>query len=283
MQTYLLKSSLFICGFVAAAFFCKKQTDGFRIDKITSYLAYHPEWEIGIQESELNSLKKCFEKPFRYLGKGAQSFVFASEDGQYVIKFFRYDHMGDETWLGYLPFTRVKNRVTKLKNKLEQDFNSYKIAYDYLKDEAGLIYIHLNKTQGLFDSIQLIDKLGICHTLKLDGLEFVLQKRASLFVPTLQEMIKEGQIEEAKSLISQLISYLKTRCDKQIFDKDPDLFTNFGVVKGRVVQIDVGRFKHQVCDHTQDEIIRITDKLHHLLKEISPELDQELERQIANL
>ncbi len=277
----LVRLSLFICGFIGAALFCKKQTDGFRIDKITSHLTYHSEWAVNLPETD--KIQECLNQPFRYLGKGAQTFVFASEDGKYVIKFFRYDHMGDETFIRYLPFERFQLRVAKLKQKLEQDFTSYKIAYDNLKEETGLVYIHLNKTPSLLQKIHLVDKLGISHFLDLDDLEFVVQKRASLLVPTLQEMIRNGQDEAAKSVITQLISYLKTRCDKEIFDKDPDLFTNFGVIEGKVIQIDVGRFKYKTSDNKKEEIIRITDKLHHLLQEKSPLLDKELQRCIYEI
>lgn len=278
------KAILFICGFVGVAFFCKKQTDGFRIDKICSSLPFHPEWEVeALGAEDIGEVKKILDQPFRYLGKGAQSFVFASQDGRYVIKFFRYDHMGEAPILKKLPFERTRQRVAKLEAKLEQDFTSYKIAYDHLKEETGLVYLHLNKTETLQQKIELIDKLGISHFLSLDELEFVVQKRAELLYPALQGMMDKGQEEEAKELLSRLMALLVTRCQKGIFDKDPDLFTNFGVIHGRPIQIDPGRFKKDPSESDpqkyKDEIIRITDKLYMSLQKEYKTLGEELQRQ----
>ena len=281
-----LKPLLFACCFVCVHLFCKKQTDGFTVSKITSHLPFHSKWEV-LQPPEEKIVQEILSQPFRYLGKGAQSFVFASDDGKYVIKFFRYDHMGDKGFLKYLPFKRTKRRVGRLRAKLQQDFSSYKLAYDNLKDETALVYLHLNKTETLLERLELVDKLGISHFLSAGELEFVVQKRASLLVPALQDLMKKGQEEEAKAVISQLISLLKRRCQKEIFDKDPDLFTNFGIINGKPIQIDVGRFKADPSESDphiyKDEIIRITDKLHKLLQEEYPSLDNELQKQITLL
>jgi hypothetical protein len=135
----------------------------------------------------------------------------------------------------------------------------------------------------LQQKIELIDKLGISHFLFLDELEFVVQKKADLLYPTLQSMMNKGQEQEAKELLSRLIALLVTRCQKGIFDKDPDLFTNFGVVNGKPIQIDPGRFKKDPSESDpqkyKDEIIRITDKLHMSLQKEYKTLCEELERQ----
>ena len=65
---------------------------------------------------------------------------------------------------------------------LKHDFDSYKIAYENLKDETGLIYLHLNKTDFLKQKMIIIDKIGIYHEIDLDSMEFLIQKgRAYLF------------------------------------------------------------------------------------------------------
>src|SRR3569832_1407459 len=88
---WIIKLALFILCFYGVAKFCKKQTGSFTIARITSDLKFHPEWEVNnTQEKEA---QKALAQPYRFLGKGAQSFVFASEDGQWVIKFFRHHHL----------------------------------------------------------------------------------------------------------------------------------------------------------------------------------------------
>lgn len=280
----ILKIALFICGFVFMALFCKKETDGFRVDKILSSLSFHPEWEIKEKSEEI---QKILAQPFRYLGKGAQAFVFASDDGKTVIKFFRYDHMGESPLLKMLPFERTKIRAAKLEAKLHQDFMSYKLAYDHLKEETGLLYLHLNKTKHLNQKLEIIDKLGISHKLSLDDLEFVVQKRASLLCPSIEKLMESGQGREAKDLVSKVVSLLVTRCERGLFDKDPDLFTNFGVIENSLIQIDPGRFKKDASESDpekyKEEIIRITDKLHVWLQEKYPNLDEVLQKEIYEI
>src|SRR5437868_3279127 len=67
--------------------FCHKQTDGFSIYNISSNLSFREEWEIPQETTEA---KIILAQPFYYLGKGAQSYVFESEDGNFVLKFFRH-------------------------------------------------------------------------------------------------------------------------------------------------------------------------------------------------
>ncbi|MEI8329191.1 MAG: hypothetical protein WCG14_04250, partial [Chlamydiia bacterium] len=47
---------------------------------------------------------------------------------------------------------------------------------------------------------------------------------------------------KAKQAIDSLIEYLEYRCRQGLADQDPHLAINFGYVKGKAVQIDVGSF-----------------------------------------
>jgi hypothetical protein len=273
----LLKISLFLVCFFVTARFCKAQTGKFTILRITSKLTYQPEWETSPPSVEEQArIKQILNQPYSYLSKGVQSFVFASSDGQHVIKFFRHDHLTAPFWLK--PNTKAKKQ-----NRLYKDFLSYKLAYENLRQETGLVFLHLNKTTDLHQTLDLVDKLGIHHPIPLDKYEFLVQKRASLLYTALNQMIKENKIADAKETLSKLVQLLAHRAQKGISDKDPDLNTNFGVIGTDPIQIDVGRFRKAAPKLNKDEIIRITDHLHQHLMIRCPELDQHLKTQIEKL
>jgi len=276
----VLKWALIVSGIVVAAWFSKKQTDGFTIAKISSDLSYYPDWETEEKLTD-SQVRKILSQPFRYLGKGAQVFAFESEDGSYVLKFFRHDHMRPRPWLAALPLHGHKKRI----EKLHETFSSYRIASDDLREETGLVFLHLNKTSRLHHKIRVVDKIGIEHLVDADKTEFVIQKKADLLYATLEKWMADGKKEEACQLIGSIVSYLKKRCHQAIFDKDPNLETNFGVLEGKPLQFDLGRFRkrHPYTEkEAQDEMVRVTDRLHVWLSEKSPELDAYLMEQVKS-
>lgn len=274
---WILKISLFLVCFFVTARFCKAQTGRFTVMRITSNLNPQPQWETPpLSAGELTRVKQILNQPYSYLSKGVQSFVFASEDGQYVIKFFRHDHLTAPFWL--TPSTKAKRQ-----HRLDKEFLSYKIAFENLRQETGLVFIHLNKTTDFQQTLDLVDKLGIHHQIPLDKYEFLVQKRACLLYTALNQMIENNKIADAKETLSRLVQLLAHRAREGISDKDPDLETNFGVIGTEPIQIDVGRFGKIAPRQGKDEIIRITDLLHQYLMNRCPELDQHLKTQIEKL
>jgi hypothetical protein len=256
---WILKLLIFALCFHGMSKFCKKQTGSFTLARITSDIPFHPEWAIDTPDEE--QVKKILSQSYRFLGKGAQSFVFASADDKWVIKFFRHHHL-------------------KKNSKLAKDFGSYKLAYEKLRTETGLVYLHLNKTDHLNQTLDLIDNIGIHHPIDLDRYEFLIQKKASLAYPALQQWITEGKIKEAKQALTALVQLLKTRSEKGIYDKDPDLNTNFGFIGTEPIQFDIGRFKLRQGPADPEELMRITDNLHQWLMQKEPVLDEHLKEEL---
>lgn len=268
--------------------FCYKQLDGFEVGKISSHIAFDPRWEIPQPAPG----KELFARPFTYLGKGAQCYVFASQDQEHVIKFFRVSHIQAPEWFTALPLPAFlkewrEKKVAVKESKREKDFLSYKLAYEKLKEETGLTYLHLNKSSDLHQKIQIIDKIGISHTLDLDQMEFIIQKRAKPLYPAMEEMIEKKKFDEAKASISHLIQLLAKRHAAGLADKDPDLKTNFGLVGSEAIQFDIGRFKigksAQKEDPFQNEVVRITDEFKSWLKGRAPTLAEHLEAEIEGI
>ena len=275
---WIFKIALFVLCYCAAERFCKTQLGSFTVHRISSNLTYHPEWEIApLPPAELASIKKMLQQSYSYFSKGSQSFVFASQDGQYVIKFFRHDHLSAPFFYDKLPFEWAQRRVAKKTKRLNYDFGSYKLAYENLKKETGLVFLHLNKTSDLGQTLDLVDKLGIHHQIPLDDYTFLLQRRASKFYPTLNQMIQENCIDEAKKTLTNLTHLLALRAQKGLYAKDPNLESNFGIIGTDPIQIDVGRFRKK--PHKKGILCSIRP-LRESLEESCPELSRHLKTEI---
>lgn len=277
----LLKILLAVLCFYGVQRFCHRQTDGFTPLKIESTVPYEARHVKKASPEILNAL----DQPYHYLGRGAQAYAFVSEDGRYVIKFFRHRRMHNLLCqAGFLlpSFLRERLEQTAEKRslKLVKDYKSYELAFEKLRQETGLLYLHLAKTEDLKKRLVLYDKIKVLHELPLDQMEFVVQKRAYLLFPSLENWIKEGNLEEAKKVLTQVVSLLKTRAEKGIFDKDPELKTNFGVCEGKVLQIDIGRFTENELPPDPLEIHRITDDLRKWLHKKDPVLESHLMSEI---
>lgn len=240
--------------------FCHHKTAGFTVWRVSSDLPFNSQWEVIPSPEETEATKHILDQSFSYLGRGAQSYAFLSEDGQYVLKFFQYYRMRPPIWAPLVPSSFSKEKVARRTSLLHQDFDSYKIAFENLKVETGLVYLHLNKTNHFLNKkTKIIDRLGIVHTIDMDQMEFLLQKKADLAYPTIKKLMSEDE-EKAKQAIDNLLELIITRCHKGIFDKDADLSTNFGFCQEKAVQIDAGRFRWD-STRTQYEVTK-ADLLH---------------------
>jgi hypothetical protein len=262
----------------ALARFCHYQTAGFQICKIqnnfspTKCFEFHP----------LESFD-AFNQKFFYLGRGKQSFAFVSQDQKYVLKLFNNGPQRTIAFLRYLPFCDEKKE--KLLDLLKKTFQSYEIAFQELKEETGLISLHLSPTFHLQKKVTLVDKLGIEHCIDLDKTGFLLQKKATLVYPKLLEFKREEDLTSAQKAIEDLLDLLILKCTKGISDSDPLIRTNFGFIGNKAVQIDVGPFARdpQVVklENYKDEMIRITTSLKIWINSNYPELSSYIETQLA--
>jgi hypothetical protein len=236
---------LFFCALVAK--FCNKATDGFSILGIKSERPFNPVWETTTQV-ETSEVEQALSQPYHYLASGSQCFVFASQDRKYVIKFFRQRIYSPSTLLNHLPLPPFLHRYREKKNwkradKCTRDFESYKLAFDELREETKLLYVHLNPTTTLHKKLLITDKLQIQHEIALDPINFVLQRRAEASFAYINRLMQDGKQEEAKKAILSMRHLIKSRCAKGFKDRDPDIRTNCGFVDGIAVKLDVGRLE----------------------------------------
>lgn len=227
--------------------FCKRQTDGFSILRITPQLPADmafPEMALAAEERE--ELERALDQPYVYLGRGGQSFVFASRDGRYVCKFFRTEfHPFGSLWWQTLPlFSRERRAqvLTHARKKLQRDFTSYFLAGEELKTETGTLYMHLMATTHLKKVLRIKDKLGIEHALDLDRFSFAVQRRAELAFSYVERCMQSHEPEKARAALEALLALSVARCQKGIHDEDAKVHKNYGFIDGCPLFIDLGRF-----------------------------------------
>lgn len=223
-------------------------TDGFTESNIHYEIPYDPRWDVApLAEGDKKAVEKILAQDFHYLGKGCQSYVFASDDGQYVLKFFKYQRFKPQTWLDHFAFIppvdsyRLR-KIEKKKQKLNNVFASWKMAYEELQPETGVLYVHLNKVGGWDQKIHIYDKMGLKHELDLNSLEFMVQKKASMLCSELLKFKQKDDLASGKKLIDALLTLLLSEYDRGYADNDHALMQNTGVYQGKPIHIDVGQF-----------------------------------------
>ncbi len=268
-------------------------TDGFTIDNITSAFPYDSRWAVRPLSSDEQTLAySILDQKFSYLGKGCQSYVFLSADKKYVLKFFKYQRFRTQPWVdffSFIPFVEnyLDQKVVKKRTKREGFFASWKLAFEELKEETGLIFVHLNKTQTLQKELIFTDKMGFEHQVELDDMEFLIQRKATMLCPYIQSLMKEQKVDEAKKLLSSIISMVLSEYDRGLADNDHALMQNTGVYNGMPIHIDVGQFvrNEQVRNPEtyNQELFNKTFKFRRWLHKEYPELADYLETELKGI
>lgn len=225
-----------------------------------------PEWEIPsdcIDDPELIDL--ILSQKFTYYNKGSQAYVYISEDKKYVLKFLKQNKLRSNTWLAKLPFSFNPwyQQGLLLKKKHQSTFRAIQTAIIDFRQETGLLYVHLNRTNNLKKKITIFDRKGHSHVIDLDQTSFLVQKKANLIYVRITELMSQGETEKAKQVISSVFSLIDLLGKRGVVDNDPILRKNFGLIDDRAVQIDIGRmridplriqslqYKHEVASITK--------------------------------
>jgi hypothetical protein len=225
----------------------------------------------GLDYSQLDS---ALCQRFTYLGRGLQMTAFISEDGNYVLKFFHPRIPLKSNW--YLNWKNWK-RTYSLKwistnwfqtgRRLEKMFNRLKIAYSVLRDETGLVFIHLAPSDRVNHFVHVIDKQGKAHLMNLNQTPFVLQKKAMIASDYLDQLANENRVDELKEAITLIEQLFAKRLKLGITDPNQNMDINYGFVDGRPIQIDVGRIRSEpiLLIEPEEEQKRILDNFHKWL------------------
>lgn len=264
--------------------FCHTQTDGFRLSKIQNNT--FDTAQISSSEEERAALE-MLEAPYTYLARGKQSFVFLAQDGKSVLKLLNNHYQSKIAKLSWLPSIRWRDQeLSYFKSKMDQVASSYRLSNEELKNETGVLYLHLNRSSHLRKTVTIIDKLGIRHEIDLDSTAFILQKSATLAYPQFEAWLSKGDLASAKKGISSLLALVRTRLKKELTDKDPLIRTNIGFIDGKASFLDLGPFsKNDAVKPTaskEAELDKITHSLKNWLEKRDPQLALFLEEELKS-
>ncbi len=267
-STFIFKLLIAMGLFIGLQQLVELNTRGFCLQKILADdIPFQPKWQTPpLSADEEKEVDDLLSQPYRMIGAGSECFAFVGEDGKAVIKFFKLDHarpvylhrgilLEDHSALAGTisnhPLTRLSlpspmdqwlKRFLGIREfRLQRTFNSIKLSFDDLKEETGLIYLHLNPTDHLQRKLSIYDSCGIRHQVDLDMAKFFLQKRATPLTAHFASLKIKGTDEEAKKSIDSLIEMILIRCKKGFADRDI-INRNLGYIGTQAIEIDSGSF-----------------------------------------
>lgn len=293
-KTYtLVLLILIIGGIYGAGRLYYQLTGGFVVSNTYYATPFDKRFEITLPDIEkIQEIERVLNQPFNYLGKGCQSYVFASADGRYVIKFFKYQRFKPQEWLSYFSFipgveSYRQKKIDYKRKKLDGVLNSWKISYEALQNETGIIYVHLNKHKRFNQPLVIYDKMGFERSIDLNRTEFLIQKRAEMLCPHLNELMENHRQDSAENILTELINMLVLEYSKGYADNDHALMQNTGVINNHPVHIDVGQFiKNSIVQNPKvfhQEIFNKTYKFKKWLEKHHPSLAKHLESRLIEI
>ncbi|NGX29129.1 MAG: hypothetical protein K940chlam1_01326 [Candidatus Anoxychlamydiales bacterium] len=273
-----------ITPFIVLIFFvflAIKRTDGFKEELITRYDQVDKQWEMN-QEGAIEEAKDVLSQDFHYLTRGRECFIFESQDKKYVLKFFdssRYYtkyFFADITLPWFLPKyidTYRFKHYNRRSRKLNFNLSSTKLAFDNLKDESALVYVHLNKSTSFKDKIKITNRYGKTYHLDPNNIFFILQKKCDIFYRVYETTTDE---KYKHYLIESFLEMVHNRTKKLIIDDDiGKKRRNWGLHNNKAVTIDIGRWyfdeKLATLEGYKKEMLKATKILRKYLSENEPE------------
>jgi hypothetical protein len=213
--------------------------------------------------------KEALTQPYFYLGKGRQCYVFVSQDGKTVVKFFNHKYL-KLPWYSLL----LKNEEIKRKGRQKYYQESYSLA---LHGESAILHLHLGKSKIRLPQLSIQDRAHRFFTIDLNQTPFVLQSRGESFYEGLEKIgLKEG--------IDQFVALISHRIEKKIADADHDVEHNFGLLEGKVFHLDPGRLFFEPYlwepDRLAHEWWSATHRFRNFLLEKHPEAVSQLDHAI---
>lgn len=248
---------------VGSYFFSQYQIKGFRLADISTDIPNEARWETLAPGKDILGR---LDQSFKYLGSGEQSHAFLGADGKTVLKFF------------------IHRKQPKYHDP-RPAFSSCKLAFEEIPKQTGLLYVHINKTKGLFPKVLIYDPSCVMHLVDLDSTEFMVQEYARPAIPAIAERLKAGDRLGAEKLIAALFERVVDYTHQGIHMDIPAIRRNFGFIGEEAILIDVGSFdkdpSYNTPEHLAIELKKVTGRLRRWLAKHQPELLPYYEKQFA--
>lgn len=222
-------------------------TDDFRLANITYELPFDAPWKVPVlNPDEYQNLKQLLSQQFFYIGKGAQCYAFASEDGKYVLKFFKFKHLKPNLLIEYLPsifpFNEYKQScIERKRRKLIGVFNGYDLAFRENRQASQLLYLHLLPTDDLQLTAKVVDKMGLKRNIHLDDVVFLIQRKGETLRARLSHLLNQKRIQEAEQAMVAIFDMYMSEYKKGIYDHDHGVLHNTGFIGNQPFHLDVGK------------------------------------------
>lgn len=245
-----------------------------------SFITYDPGLWPKLKVQELNEEKRqflngLFKHSFKFLGSGNQVFAFESDDGTYVVKFFKFQHLRE---------TSPKSLESK-QHRIKQIFLGHFNAYELSQKNSGMVYVHLNPQERLGLEATLFDYTGFKHTVSLDDLVFAVQKKGESCKRVLSQLLSRGQLQEAQKHITALINMYLEDYKLGLYDRDHNVMNNTGFIDGVPLRIDIGKLKYleemKKREVYQADLKKVEERINKWVKKSYPAYSQAIAETIG--
>lgn len=192
-------------------------------------------------------LKRILSQKFTYLAKGFQSYVFESEDGEWVLKFPKFQRYRlNPLHLNFpLPKSLDEKRqetVQHYKNRIFSIFDSWKLAYEEFQEDTEIFYVHINKSDDLGLVVTIVDKLGFSYQVPLDQMTFMVQRKAHVLGPYLHDLYERKDFSAMHTTLHKLLELVVSEFKRGVIEKDVHLIRNTAIYGDKVIHIDPARY-----------------------------------------
>lgn len=232
---------------------------------------YTPEWDMGGPSDTITSILR---QKYTYFANGNQSTVFLSEDGQYVLKLFKYSRSRFPIIHNVKNYFKKKPKMDLL-TKITKTLNGAHLACTEAKEFTQTVYGHLNLTKGLLPHTRFQIR-SQTFELPLDRYRFVIQKKVTSFKEAL--LSAKGHPDRMKQLLESFTQLIQNRSSLDIRNSDPNLAPNFGFLGTKAVELDFGNY-HKIPTHTDkkvEEFENLMNRFEEWMRKNAPEYGEYL-------
>jgi hypothetical protein len=191
------------------------------------------------QEQPTPNGDALFDKPFTYLDRGHQSYVFLSDNKEYVLKFF--DARSIKRY-GYIPFLTLDDSA-RTERRLNDLLNGYRIAWEKDRENCGLLYVQFAPNPIMKATATLQDRFGFVHRIDLSTVPFVVQKAAVTTRATLNQLLGSDDVATAKERLGAIVDMYFDEYAKGVYDRDRNYIDNTGFIGSQPMRMDAGRLR----------------------------------------
>lgn len=207
----------------------RKSTEGFRLGKLACDVPFH--------FSSNHEIPEVLQHSFTFFSRGAQTFVFLSEDGRYILKLFRNDPWV-HPWRKFLRDCFFRKSRMAPEKKIYNLLNAAKIASEKAPDLTGICYAHLSPTTHLPKTL-LIAPFARRFSVDLNRYSFVIQHRAEPIAEVFRRTLDRAAF---RRISLSFIELLKERTARKIYNSDKKIAHNFGFLGDRAIEWDFGNY-----------------------------------------